>query len=92
MLERTLSLTYERLDLHPFDTVLLGAVLTRAADLKMQEAEAELFFCELDSDLQPWDKHGNVKPALKQLYDNARVWVYGDFAMTSHERPETWQR
>lgn len=92
MLERSLSLTYERLDLHPFDTVLLAAVLTRAADLKMREADSELFFCELDSDLQPWDKHGNVKPALKQLYDNARVWVYGDFAMTSHERPENWQR
>ena len=92
MLERSLSLTYERLDLDPFDTVLLAAVLTRAADLKMDEAESELFFCELDSDLQPWDKHGNVKPALKQLYDNARVWVYGDFAMTSHERPENWQR
>lgn len=92
MLERSLSLTYERLDLHPFDTVLLAAVLTRAADLKRQEADSELFFCELDSDLQPWDKHGNPNPALRQLYDDARVWVYGDFAMTSHERPENWQR
>jgi len=92
MLERTLSLAFERLDLHPFDNAILAAVLIRAAELKKQEPDAELFFCELDSDLRPWDKQGNLKPALKQLYDEARVWVYGDFAMTSHERPDNWKR
>lgn len=90
MLERALSLGVEKLELRPFDYAILPAILTRAAEIQQDEPEAELFFCELDGDLQPWDKNGNIKPLLAELYDNARVWVYGDFSMTSPARPNEW--
>lgn len=89
MLERSISLTLEKLDLKPFDNSILAAILARADELAV-EGENDLAFCELDGDLQPWDKHGNTKPVLTRLYDSARVWVYGDFTMTTPEPPQNW--
>jgi len=86
MLERSISLATE-VDLKPFDNSILAAVLIRAHGL-LKEGETDLAFCELDGDLQPWDKNGNRKPVLSRLYDEARVWVYGDFTMTTPEPPE----
>jgi len=43
-----------------------------------------------DADLQPWDKRGNAKQLLTKLYDEALVWVYGDFGMNAPERPDGW--
>ena len=71
MLERSISLTTE-IDLKPFDNAILAAVLVRSHEL-LKEGENDLAFCELDGDLQPWDKNGNIKPVLTRLYDNARV-------------------
>jgi hypothetical protein len=88
MLERSILLTTE-VDLKPFDNSILAGVLVRAHEL-LREGETDLAFCELDGDLQPWDKNGNTKPALTRLYDDARVWVYGDFTMTTPEPPENW--
>lgn len=90
MLERSVQLGTERLELEPFDNSILAAVLTRADELKSTDKNAEIFFCELDSHLQPWDKFGNRKLPLAQLYDDAHVWVYGDFSMESPDRPEDW--
>jgi hypothetical protein len=45
------------------------------------DGEEEFYFCELDGDLQPWDKKGAAKQPLTSLYDRARVWVYQDFSM-----------
>lgn len=87
MLELALVLGTEKLELRPFDYAILPAILTRAAEIRQQEPDAEICFCELDGDLQPWDKNGNIKPSLAQLYDNAHIWVYGDFEMTSPPRP-----
>jgi predicted nucleic acid-binding protein len=92
MLLRSVSLSGEQLDLHPFDVSVLAAVLGRAAQLKQADSNAELFFCEKDSDLQPWSTGGNYKPALRQLYDAAHIWVYADYQMSSHERPDAWPR
>lgn len=92
MLERSLSLTIEKLELHAFDNAVLAAVLTRSEEIKLQDKNSELFFCTADEDLQPWDNNGNVKPVLKRLYDEAHVWVYGDFEMSSHERPHDWAK
>lgn len=92
MLEKGLALGTERLDLKPFDNAILAATLVRAGEIKKADGTAELYFCELDGDLQPWDSNGNIKPALAGLYDDARIWVYGDFSMTSPSRPETWPR
>lgn len=88
MLERPISLTTE-VDLKPFDNSILAAVLVRAHGL-LKEGETHLAFCELDGDLPPWDKNGSGKPVLTCLYDEARVWVYGDFTMTIPEPPENW--
>ncbi|HEY6465368.1 MAG TPA: hypothetical protein VIY69_05210 [Candidatus Acidoferrales bacterium] len=92
MLELALKLGTERLELHPFDYAILPAILTRASEIKVMELEAELFLCELDGDLQPWDRNGNRKPVLAQLFDDAHVWVYGDFEMTAPPRPEDWPK
>jgi hypothetical protein len=89
MLARTVELASLNLDLKPFDQAILAAVLVRAEQLRDDGAD-EIAFCELDSDLQPWDKNGEAKQPLTSLYDSAHVWVYGDFALRSPERPETF--
>lgn len=89
MLDRAVSLSALDLSLKPFDQAILAAVLVRAGELR-QVGEVDLCFCEMDSDLQPWDKHGNAKQPLTDLYDNATLWVYGDFSLRAPERPEQW--
>ncbi|MGH9430203.1 MAG: hypothetical protein ACRD3T_01535 [Terriglobia bacterium] len=74
------------MDLKPFDQAILAAVLVRAESLRGLGDADEISFCELDGDLQPWDKNGRSKQPLTALYDSARIWVYGDFAM---ENPAT---
>ena len=89
MLERSISLTTEKMDLKPYDNSILAAILVRAHEL-LKGGERDLAFCELDGDLQPWDKNGNTKPALTRLYDDARIWVYGEFTMTTPAPPDNW--
>ena len=89
MLARAVELTTLGLDLKPFDQAILAAVLVKAEQLRDEGAD-ELVFCELDSDLQPWDKNGNSKQPLTSLYDNGHLWVYGDFAMESPRRRPTF--
>ena len=89
MLERSITLAAEKLDLRPFDNSILAAILIKADELRGR-GHSDLAFCELDGDLQPWDKNGRDKPVLKRLYDNARVWVYGDFTITTPGPPDNW--
>jgi predicted nucleic acid-binding protein len=86
MLVRAVELSTQNMDLKPFDQAILAAVLVRAEALRDQGAD-DVSFCELDGDLQPWDKNGDSKQPLTGLYDVARVWVYGDFAMENPPRP-----
>lgn len=88
MLARAVQLSTMNLDLKPFDQAILAAVLVRAEQLRGEGAD-DLAFCELDSDLQPWDKNGRTKQPLAALYDSASVWVYGDFSMESPLRRPT---
>jgi hypothetical protein len=92
MLERALVLGIEQLELQPFDLSILAAILTRASEIKKADPEAEVFFCELDTDLQPWDRDGNSKQNLSKLYEEAHLWVYSDFAMTSRRSPAGWAK
>jgi hypothetical protein len=87
MLLRAVELSTQNLELRPFDQAILAAVLVRAEVLRDQGAD-EVSFCELDGDLQPWDKDGRSKQPLTSLYDSAGVWVYGDFAMENPPRPQ----
>jgi hypothetical protein len=81
MLERAMVLTTLDLDLQPFDQAILAAILVRAERLVATGVD-RLVFCELDSNLQPWDKAGNAKRVLAGLYDAARVDVQGNWIVT----------
>jgi hypothetical protein len=85
MLVRSVELSTQNMDLKPFDQSILAAVLVRAEALRDRGAD-DVSFCELDGDLQPWDKNGRSKQPLAGLYDAAGVWVYGDFAMENPPR------
>jgi hypothetical protein len=81
---------FSELALKPFDQAILAAILVRAKEL-WDEGERDLVFAELDGDLQPWDRDGNPKLRLIELYNAAHVWVYGDFELLTPERPANWQ-
>jgi predicted nucleic acid-binding protein len=90
MLERQVSLGAMDLSLKPYDLAVLAAILVKSEELQ-QEGHSWVGFCELDSDLQPWDKSGDRKPILSSLYDDARIWVYGDFLIEEVEKlPDGW--
>lgn len=89
MLSRAVELSTINLDLKPFDQAILAAVLVRAEQLRDLGAD-DVVFCELDGDLQPWDKNGRPKQPLTDLYDSAHLWVYGDFAMQSPVKRPTF--
>jgi hypothetical protein len=63
MLSRSVELSSEDLNLKPYDHAILAAVLVRAEQLR-DDGEEEFYFCELDGDLQPWDKKGAAKQPL----------------------------
>ncbi len=89
MLLRSVALSTMDLFLKPFDQAILAAILVRAEELR-SAGEDDLGFCEIDSDLQPWDKRGEAKTPLVHLYDATALWVYGDFDMRAPERPNRW--
>jgi predicted nucleic acid-binding protein len=91
MLERCADLSYLNLDLKPFDQAILAAILVRGERL-LADGVDETAFCELDSDLQPWDKGRNRKERLAGLYDKARIWVYRDFLLQAPAKPDDWLR
>jgi predicted nucleic acid-binding protein len=90
MLERQVYIGAMDTSLKPYDLAVLAAILVRAEDLQQQE-HSWVGFCELDSDLQPWDKKGALKPILSDLYNASRVWVYQDFLVEDvDELPQSW--
>jgi hypothetical protein len=90
MLARSTDLVLAGLDLKPFDQAILAAVLVNAERL-WTAGERALSFCETDSDLQPWDREGRSKPLLRAAYDQAHIWVYGDFTLTKPDRPPDFE-
>jgi len=80
MLVRTIELSAEKLYLEPFDQAILAAVLVRAQTLRDSGVQ-DISFCELDKDLKPLHKGGQIDQPLVRLYNAAGVLVYGDFAM-----------
>ena len=85
MLHRCAELAFSELVLKPFDQAILAAILVRAEEL-WEDGERDLVFAELDGDLQPWDRDGNPKPRLLELYKAAHVLVYGDFELATRKR------
>lgn len=78
MLERQVAVGALNLSLKPFDLAIFAAVLVKAEELFAKNNEV-VYFCELDSDLHPWDKSGSPKPIIKQLYDDSHIRVYENF-------------
>ena len=90
MLERQVTIGSMNLSLKPYDLAILAAVIVKSEEL-LQEDHPWTCFCELDSDLQPWDKSGARKPILSDLYENARILVCGDFLLEEiNELPNGW--
>jgi hypothetical protein len=88
MLEMSLDWYFKEIELSEFDRAILATVLTKGRSLR-DSGETDVNFCELDSDLWPWEKRtGRERAELKKLYDDAGVWVYSDFTLTTPERPE----
>jgi len=87
-LDMSVKLHFKEVDLSEFDRAVLATVLTKGRSLR-NSGETDVSFCELDSDLWWWQKKtGQPRDELKQLYDDAGVWVYSDFRLMSPERPE----
>jgi predicted nucleic acid-binding protein len=81
MLERQVEIgAIDGLFLKPYDLAVLAAILVQAENLRSL-GYSQIIFCELDSDLQPWDKSGARKPILSDLYDYSRIFVQGDFLL-----------
>jgi predicted nucleic acid-binding protein len=78
MLERQVAVGALNLSLKPFDLAIFAAVLVKAEELFAKNNEV-VYFCELDSDLHPWDKSGSPKPSIKKLYDDSHIRVYENF-------------
>ncbi|HLL52774.1 MAG TPA: hypothetical protein VK447_04450 [Myxococcaceae bacterium] len=92
MLKLQVELSPLNLNLHPFDQAVLAAVLGRAEELRAL-GESDFTFCELDSDLQPWNKNGGLKQPLTRLYDERRIWVFGEYGMDDQPSPPAaWSR
>lgn len=90
MLDRQVAIGTMGLPLKPYDLAILAAVLVKAEELQ-QAGHPWAGFCELDADLQPWDRSGARKPILSHLYNDSQVWVYGDFLLEDvNQLPKDW--
>jgi len=90
ILELCPELSYLKLALEPFDQAILASVLVRAKQIA-DAGEGPCAFCQLDSNLQPWGKDA-PKEKLAQLYDESKIWVYGDFLLANPPMPENWPK
>lgn len=90
VLDMSFELHFEEVELSELDRAVLATVLTKGRSLR-ESGETDVSFCELDSKLWPWEKKtGRARAEFKKLYDDAGVWVYSDFTLTSPERPESF--
>jgi hypothetical protein len=85
MLRRATELELAGIHLKPYDQAILAGILVSAERL-WHSGERSLSFCETDSHLQPWHEYGVAKVPLRDAYDRAHVWVYGDFTLTRPPR------
>jgi hypothetical protein len=80
MLDLANKLALTKVAQKPFDHAILAGILVSSSRLSNQ-GERGISFAEMDSDLQPWGQKGAPKDGLRKLYDDAHVWVYGDFTL-----------
>jgi hypothetical protein len=80
MLDLANQLAFTKAAQKPFDHAILAGILVCSSRLWNQGGRG-ISFAEVDSDLQPWGAKGGPKEDLRKLYDEAHVWVYGDFTL-----------
>jgi hypothetical protein len=80
MLDLANQLALMKVAQKPFDHAILAGILVSSSRL-WDQGERGISFAEMDSDLQPWGPKGTPKDDLRKLYDDAHVWVYGDFTL-----------
>ena len=80
MLDLANQLALTKVAQKPFDHAILAGILVSSSRL-WNQGERGISFAEIDSDLQPWGAKGALKDDLRKLYDDAHVWVYGDFTL-----------
>jgi predicted nucleic acid-binding protein len=80
MLDLANHLALTKVAQKPFDHAILAGILVSSSRL-WTHGERGISFAELDNDLQPWGPKGAPKDDLRKLYDDAHVWVYGDFTL-----------
>ena len=80
MLDFANQLALTKVAQKPFDHAILAGILVSCSRL-WNQGERGISFAEMDSDLQPWGTKGAPKDDLRKLYDDAHVWVYGDFTL-----------
>ena len=80
MLDLANQLSFTKVAQKPFDHAILAGILVSASRLWTQGGRG-ISFAEIDSDLQPWGARGAPKDDLRKLYDDAHIWVHGDFTL-----------
>jgi predicted nucleic acid-binding protein len=90
MLDLATELALEKVAQKPFDHAIMAGILVYSSRL-WNRGERRISFAERDSDLQPWGGKGAPKDDLRKLYENAHVWVYGDFTLEFPPRPTDFQ-
>jgi hypothetical protein len=76
--------------LNRFDASVKSELARLPQILGALRTEPNLDVFALNEPKQPWDKDFKRTPPLADLYDQARVWVYGDFELTKPVRPPGW--
>ncbi|MGA2592554.1 MAG: hypothetical protein ABSH32_21800 [Bryobacteraceae bacterium] len=90
MLDLANQLALTKVAQKPFDHAILTGILVCSSRL-WNQGERGISFAEMDSDLQPWGPKGAAKDDLRRLYDDAHVWVYGDFTLQFPLRPADFE-
>ncbi len=80
MLQLANQLCLTRVAQKPFDHAILAGILVSSSRL-WNRGERGISFAETDGDLQPWGSKGVPKDDLRRRYNDAHVWVYGDFTL-----------
>ena len=90
MMERSTEYGFSLPELKPYDQAVLATVVVRAEGLQ-RDGERDVFFCERDSDLQPWDSRGEPLEKLTAIYDPVNVWVCNDYFLENPRVPGGWR-
>lgn len=71
-MDRALEFGFKKSDIEHLDQAVLASAVVRAKRLFVV-GNIDRYFCEMDSDLQPWDRTGQRLELLSPEEDDANV-------------------